>query len=125
MTMRRRVDLYLTSLVFLLLVLGQAGAAAATAPTTIQVVIDDTKPANSFFTIPSHPTETAGERVRLVVENHGLQPHVLQSTDTRDAIYMRPGETKIIEFTVTRVPLRFTCRIGARTPQIELGSHNR
>lgn len=112
-------------LVALSLILGPTLGALAETPATIRVLIDDTKTTNSFFTIPSKPKVTKGQRVRLVVENHGAEPHSLQSNETKDVIYTLAGETKILEFTATQAPVLFTCKIGARIERftIEPGSH--
>lgn len=120
--MKRRACVALVSLS---LILGPVLGAMAETPSTIRVIIDDTKTTNSFFTIPSKPKVTKGQLVRLVVENHGAEPHSLQSNETKDVIYTKAGETKILEFTATSVPILFTCKIGPRIERftIEPGSH--
>jgi len=106
----------------LLIGLGLVPVAQAASPIALQIVIGQ-----GNVISPQLFRVAQGSVVRLVLVNNSSERHGLVSNQTKDAIYTEPGETKAIEFTVTKLPLAFACvskegRTQA-TIKIEAGPH--
>lgn len=108
------------TLIALVLILSPTLAAMAEMPLTLQVTIGD-----SLTVSPSKFRVTKGQLVRLVVVNHSTDAHGLQSNQTQDVIFTRPGETKVLEFRVTEIPVTFFCKFPDHTEKIEIGGGKR
>jgi uncharacterized cupredoxin-like copper-binding protein len=104
------------SLIALALILSPVLAAMAETPLTLQATIGD-----NFTVSPSKFRVTKGRLIRLVVVNHSTVSHGLQSNQTQDVIFTRPGETKVLEFRVTEIPVTFFCKLPGHTERIEIG----
>jgi uncharacterized cupredoxin-like copper-binding protein len=104
------------TLIALALILSSALAAMAETPLTLQATIGD-----NFTVSPSKFRVTKGQLVRLVVVNHSTVSHGLQSNQTQDVIFTRPGESKVLEFRVTEIPVTFFCKLPGHTERIEIG----
>jgi hypothetical protein len=53
--------------------------------------------------------------------NRSAAAHGLQSNQTQDVIYTRPGETKVLEFRVAEIPVTFFCKLPDRIEEIKIG----
>jgi uncharacterized cupredoxin-like copper-binding protein len=107
----------LVTLIALTVILSPALAAMAETPLTLQVTIGD-----NLTVSPSKFRVTKGQLVRLVVVNHSTGAHGLQSNQTQDVIFTRPGETKVLEFRATEIPVTFFCKLPGHTEKVEIGA---
>ena len=103
------------TLIALVLILGPTLAAMAETPLTLQATIGD-----NFTVSPSKFRVAKGQLIRLVVVNHSTTAHGLQSNQTQDVIFTRPGETKVLEFRVRDIPITFFCKLLGHTEKIEI-----
>jgi hypothetical protein len=103
-------------LIALALILSPTLTALAETPLTLQATVGD-----NFTVSPSKFRATKGQLIRLVVVNHSNAAHGLQSNQTQDVIFTRPGETKVLEFRVTELPVTFFCKLPGHTEKIEIG----
>jgi len=90
--------------VVLLIGSGLVPLAQAATPITLEIVIGQ-----GNVISPQLFRVALGSMVRVVLVNNSSEVHGLVSSETRDAIYTEPGETKSIEFKVTKLPLAFAC----------------
>lgn len=103
------------TLIALVLILSPTLAAMAETPLTLQATIGD-----NFTVSPRKFRVTKGQLVRLVVVNRSAVAHGLQSNQTQDVIFTRPGETKVLEFRVTEIPVTFFCKLPGHTEKVEI-----
>ncbi len=90
--------------VVLLIGSGLIPLAQADTPITLEIVIGQGNVISpQLFRVP------LGSVVRVVLVNNSSERHGLVSSETKDAIYTEPGQTKSIEFKVTKLPLAFAC----------------
>ncbi len=96
---------------------GLVPVAQAASPITLQIVIGQ-----GNVISPQLFRVARGSVVRVVLVNNSSERHGLVSSETKDAIYTEPGETKSIEFTVTKLPLAFAClsKAGALEATIKI-----
>ena len=90
--------------VVLLVGSGLVPVAQAVNPITLEIVIG-----KGNVISPQLFRVAQGSVIRVVLVNNSSERHGLVNSETKDAVYTEPGETKSIEFTVTKLPLAFAC----------------